>query len=409
MPRSPLLDPRYLRLDDILRRPFAPNLPFGASGATLSAAATGADWGFPGGVRIADTEGLAPLPLAITADGVPVAAADAIYRPSYVSLNGVDAATGLQVTEDKFVSGDDALVSVLSFRNSGDWSVDVEVSLKWGVRAGQFAAGGETLCVARDAPRPEERRLQLGEGRRHRMAFVLAAAPGEFAAKQTAWRWAGDANPAQTHAAQYQAWFDENAPRFDCPDPYLTKLWYYCLFLLRQNRGAIVAPADRRWLAGDANLTKEGRDGGVWAELAALPAGTRMAAIARRAREQFAGGDFDAPFYAALLRRPFALDAVVTGLLGLHAADDDTLRLHPLMVADGADGWRHFCLENLRVRGHRLTIVWDDPAAPGDHYDDGDKGFTVYAGDAVIHRQADLSPCHVTLLTDRPFDDEDDE
>jgi hypothetical protein len=93
-------------------------------------------------------------------------------------------------------------------------------------------------------------------------------------------------------------------------------------------------------------------------------------------------------------------DLVVSALVGLVPRDDETLEVHPLLPA-GPGGracvWEHFCLDDLPYRGRTLTIVWDDPTAAEDHYDDGDKGLTVYADGQRLHHQNDLSPFRVGL------------
>lgn len=48
-------------------------------------------------------------------------------------------------------------------------------------------------------------------------------------------------------------------------------------------------------------------------------------------------------------------DLVITGLVGLKTADDDTLTIDPLAPA----AWDYFALDHLSYRGHQLAIVWD--------------------------------------------------
>jgi len=62
-------------------------------------------------------------------------------------------------------------------------------------------------------------------------------------------------------------------------------------------------------------------------------------------------------------------DLVITGLIGLQPSADDTLTLHPL----APDDWDYFALDNLRYRGHLLTILWD---RSGERYGKG-KGFQI--------------------------------
>jgi hypothetical protein len=60
-----------------------------------------------------------PLHVALFVDGDEVMPADALYRPSHVTLHGLHADSGLQITEDKFLTQDDVVVSILSLRKPG--------------------------------------------------------------------------------------------------------------------------------------------------------------------------------------------------------------------------------------------------------------------------------------------------
>jgi len=48
-------------------------------------------------------------------------------------------------------------------------------------------------------------------------------------------------------------------------------------------------------------------------------------------------------------------DLIITGLIGLKPRADDILEIDPLAPPD----WPYFALDDLRYRGHQLTIVWD--------------------------------------------------
>jgi len=65
-------------------------------------------------------------------------------------------------------------------------------------------------------------------------------------------------------------------------------------------------------------------------------------------------------------------DLVITGLVGLRPRADRTIEVRPL-VPDGT--WDWFCLDNVRYRGHTLTILWD---RTGERYAKG-KGLRVLA------------------------------
>ncbi|MGB0766695.1 MAG: MGH1-like glycoside hydrolase domain-containing protein [Phycisphaeraceae bacterium] len=72
-------------------------------------------------------------------------------------------------------------------------------------------------------------------------------------------------------------------------------------------------------------------------------------------------------------------DLIITGLVGLRPRPDDTVEVNPLLP-DGT--WDYFCLDNVRYRGHTLTILWDKT---GERYGKG-KGLTVLAdGRRIAH------------------------
>jgi len=295
---------------------------------------------------------------------------------------------------------------VLSFRNPGEFAISVEVGLKWGFRIGERSFTPEqSVFIGRDAPSPDDRRVTLPSGGRHRMTFAMAFALDSETAEQHAWRWTGDGNASLTQATQYQGWFDERAPRLDCPDPWLMKLWYHRWYLVRRDKPPTVSMLDRRWLEG--NIAAGSKDCGIWQEWRPLLAQYRIGLLRPIIASNYEQGDYDRPFLNRV-SKPI-IDLVVTGLLGLLPSDDGVLYLRPLIPIGDTQGWPYFCLENLSYQGHRLTIVWDDPNLSDDMYDDGDKGFTVYDGDTVVHHQSDLSPCAILLSRPRSEEDMDED
>jgi hypothetical protein len=236
-----ILDPRLYRLDEVLRRPYTPQTPFGASGDCLWAASP-QGWGFRNGVRwvhpTGDAAGLSPFTIRLFADEDEVHPGDAVYRPSHVTLNALHGDSGLQVTEDKFITDDDVLVSVLRLRNPGEFGVQIEIDLRFGLAQGEHRFRPTLpVHVFRHAPAGDDLRGMLASGGRQTLVFAVAFAPSADEARRRAARWARGADPVAEHAQAYQNWFDENVPLFDCSDPWLTKLWYHRWYLVKKNRG----------------------------------------------------------------------------------------------------------------------------------------------------------------------------
>ncbi len=76
-------------------------------------------------------------------------------------------------------------------------------------------------------------------------------------------------------------------------------------------------------------------------------------------------------------------DLVISGLVGLQAQKNKVV-ISPLLPASE---WDWFCLDNLKVRGHLLTIIWDES---GKKYEHG-KGLSVYVDKKLVARQLELS------------------
>ena len=233
-----ILDSRYFLVDDLLRRPYTLETPFGSSGETLWAASP-QGWGFAGGVHFlhpTSASGLAPLTLHIEADDRVVVPENAVYRPSHITLDARDVPSGLQITEDKFITGDDVLVSVLHGRNAGEYSLDLAIHRTWGVPEGENELRKNTLVwVHRDGPPPDDLRQSVPPGGRIVLVFVCAFASSEAEAQKRAAFWFNNPELVQTQKQQYQKWFDVNVPLWECSDPWVTKLWYHRWYLVRKN------------------------------------------------------------------------------------------------------------------------------------------------------------------------------
>lgn len=382
MPRQPVLDPRHFRLDDLLRRPLLSGETMGSWGGDLSAS-TVSGWGFSGAATFRGVDIPAPMTISVWAEGAPVFPAEGVYRPSHVTVNAQDDDTGLQVSEDKFVGANDCLVSVLSLRNPGEWSIEVETRTQWGIAKGEHTdKDGAPFHVSRFAPPAPDRRFTLPAGGRIRLVFVLALAQDDrFAraagdtARQQAEGYARDTSAVVAHMEGFDSWATRHVPRFDSPDPWATRAWYHDCFLRRKY------PARVFDFAPDTPRTR--------------------ADFVQEARTRFAEGDFDRLSDAHALFLP---DLFARQVLRL-TATGDTLSLTP---APDLRDWHYFAVENYEHAGRSLTIVWDDPETPGDAFDDGDKGFTIYDGDTVLHRQPDLSPFTVALRAASSTDDDDD-
>lgn len=95
----------------------------------------------------------------------------------------------------------------------------------------EVVCGGSGFVMASaDALR---RLVRLRSGETQRIVIGCAVAETQDVAERRLWAWLNTADPVNKHVAQYQKWFDDNCPTFDCSDPYMTKLWAYRWFVAR--------------------------------------------------------------------------------------------------------------------------------------------------------------------------------
>ena len=386
----PLLDPRHYRMDDLLRCPYSAATPFSCAGEIVWADAP-QGWGFRGGVHIGQKtspEGIGPFTLTLSVEGEPIEPGDALYRPSHVTLNGRHEDSGLQVTEDKFITDDDVIVSVISLRNPSDVTVAVELDYSWGIGSGAAEIAGNAVWIRREAPAGDDLIQSLSSGARRTLVFAAAVAPSREEAFYRSAYWRDRENPAYAQATAYQNWFTENAPRFDCSDPWLTTLWYQQWAAVRRLRGE----------TDEAEKEIQG--------LLSSRADGVFQAVTEYAKAQCSGGDFTlprdpdtrAPVRYSGTTQPAFCRLIQEQLLGVAVRDDETLVVAPTLPLPEEGGWAHFCLENFSYQGRLFTIVWDDPRDPSvDVYQDGDMGLTVYADGRRIYHQENLNPFSVEL------------
>ncbi|TAJ08650.1 hypothetical protein DMA11_21045 [Marinilabiliaceae bacterium JC017] len=83
-------------------------------------------------------------------------------------------------------------------------------------------------------------------------------------------------------------------------------------------------------------------------------------------------------------------DLVISDLIGVNVEGANRINLHPLITADT---WSWFCLDHLKIRNHRVTIIWDQS---GEKYHNG-TGLMVYVDGKLTIHQPDLSSVVIKL------------
>ncbi|WP_395090680.1 hypothetical protein [Armatimonas sp.] len=310
-----ILDPRYFGLDDLLRRPLRRD-KWGADTLTLDI---------------------------ITDNHEPLLPADGHWRPSHSSLYGRAEFSELQLVQDSFVAQDGTQVASLLIRNPSSDTVFVELAPRWSHKNGPSEAGWVHRCM----PPLDDLLIHLPADACIARNFTLSVATTQEEAFKNATRWFFESRPAAVHVQYFERWCASNTLLFDCPDPWLTRLFAHSQALRWRGIAPTSKGTDPRASFDDANFDAPRDDCPAWDALI---------------RERLVGASF-------------------TG---------EVLTLTP----DNFLGLSSFCLQGF----HNTTIVWDDPAHPTDTYEDGDKGLTIYHGRRRLYNQPTLTPVTLPLV-----------
>ncbi|HSW44118.1 MAG TPA: hypothetical protein VLM89_00935 [Phycisphaerae bacterium] len=174
------------------------------------------------------------------------------WAPSHLQVRY--AAGGLAVIEQKFITDDDVWVVMLTLTNRSGEPFNGEIVCTSGIatqRGGPGAAADNLIgsgvfagveawvaaCGAEFTLSAEgdrlTRRVQVQTGRHIQVRVAAGMAEQVGVAHERALAWLQRPDPLVDHARQYQQWFDENCPVFECDDPFLVKCWWYRMFVMR--------------------------------------------------------------------------------------------------------------------------------------------------------------------------------
>jgi len=272
------------------------------------------------------------LDVSITADGIQVPIGDRIWRPSHVTRNGFEPDSGIQLTEQTFVDGRGIAICALQLRNAGDYSIRINVNPHWNhshpnhpVRISNPPGDDLDQVLPRDC----------------RIDYVFACTWDPAHTQDVIDSPAGESDPAARQADAFTTWYGDNAPLVASTNPWLDFAWAFGHYL--------------RWAAPDS-----GHQNVPFASVEDL----------------FVDGAYGIPKNVTQ-QTP---NDILTALFGItHNASGMTVSPNSSALPDA------ICISDILIGQNRYSFVWDSPAVPDDHFDDGDKGFTVYHGSRQIH------------------------
>ena len=142
---------------------------------------------------------------------------------------------GITIEENKFITENDVVASVLSFTNKTSGSVSFKISAspnkgkseeKFGYR--YIAFGGDV-----SASSAKEFTLEAGKSVTYKLAVAVADKQGDNASKINTFVQAK--NAVEDHAKQFNLWFEKNIPYFDCDDKQILQIYYFRWLTYRNN------------------------------------------------------------------------------------------------------------------------------------------------------------------------------
>lgn len=194
-----------------------------------------------------------PIVLEISVDDRPITIkrAAVFWHPSHIYRRTTE--HNLRVQEYKFITADDVLCDQIELTNEGDTEKTINIdtscsALSDAARVGRdgIAGGwniyGQPIRVVLAAPaKPDSNNrvlkteVTLRPGQTESLLVGLAVSDTQLSAQEALRRWSRMTDPLQEHRREYQQWFDDNCPDFECSDEYVEKMWWYRWFLVRYN------------------------------------------------------------------------------------------------------------------------------------------------------------------------------
>ncbi len=284
------------------------------------------------------------LDVSITADGIAVPIGDRIWRPSHVTRNGFEPDSGIQLTEQTFVDGRGIAICALQLRNAGDYSIRINVNPHWNhshpnhpVRISNPPGDDLDQVLPRDC----------------RIDYVFACTWDPAHTQDVIDSPAGESDPAARQADAFTTWYGDNAPLVASTNPWLDFAWAFGHYL--------------RWAAPDS-----GHQNVPFASVEDL----------------FVDGAYGIPKNIT----PQTPNDILAATFGV-TSDASGMSINPITTTLPAA----LCVSDILIGQNRYSFVWDSPAVPDDHFDDGDKGFTVYHGSRRIHHSDTPMPFHYSV------------
>ncbi len=138
---------------------------------------------------------------------------------------------GVIIEENKFITQNDIVASVISLKNNSNKSVTVKIKAtpsmgkteeKFGYRYALFGGNTENTVT-----------LAAGKSAEVKVCIAVSDKSGESATKIS--KFLADTSSVINHTRAFNKWFENNVPYFDCDDEQLVQIYYFRWLTYRNN------------------------------------------------------------------------------------------------------------------------------------------------------------------------------
>ena len=199
-------------------------------------------------------------------------------------------------------------------------------------------------------------------------------------------------------------WVVKTFPAFDCPEPWLNKLWYAQIYAINSQVSFLpdVYDSDNHI---DPFWLKDRRISITQKEKNRKSAMYRLDSyddFLKWCRSFYSKDDFDkipdisVDAAASKLNSNLpvgVIDMVVTKLIGLKPASEKILKIEP---ASWIGHWPYFAIDNLPYFDHNLTIVWQQESKIP-RYENIETGFSVFVDEKLALHCENIEPLNIEL------------
>ena len=239
---------KTINIDKLLARPYVEGIPAAFSEGLFSTYSSG--WGFKSGTILAtgNADGFG-LPMEISINGKNIYPLESTWMPSHItsvydsskSFDNIESEDtqiiprGVVIKENKFITKNDLVASVLSFSNKSKLPVSFKITASPNKGLTEEAFGYRYILFGGDLGNKKYQQFVLEPEKKveFKLAVSVSDNQGENIKKITAFL--KSKSTVKNHVKQFNRWFERNIPYFDCDDKEILQIYYFRWLTYRNN------------------------------------------------------------------------------------------------------------------------------------------------------------------------------